>query len=29
LPFKAYAGPGNNRDDHAALTHTVVVPDPA
>jgi hypothetical protein len=29
LPFKANPGPGNNRDDHAALAHTVEVPDPA
>ena len=29
LPFKANPGPGNNRDDHAALAHIVVVPDPA
>jgi hypothetical protein len=29
LPFKANIGPGNNRDDHAALAHTVEVPDPA
>lgn len=29
LPFKANPGPGNNRDDHTTLAHTVVVSDPA